>query len=71
VIATVRHEREPAAIRRPLQVAVLAAIEKQPLGLALTLERRGPDMIVLGVGELSARRNRRGVAFGNFSGSLH
>ncbi len=62
MISAIGHECQPASIRRPSQVALLAPIEEQALGLA-AIERRDPNMIVLDVGDLTASRNHRRIAF--------
>jgi hypothetical protein len=71
VVIAIGDERQPFAVGRPVQVAVLAAIEKQAprlvlaitvvLALALCSERRRPDLALLDVRELPLCRQRRGV----------
>ena len=75
MITAIRHKGELAAVRRPLQVAILAPIKEEPFGLPLASESDSPDMIILRVGELPARGNRGCVTFGNLyrgaSGQRH
>ena len=55
IAVTVRDEGELRAVGRPGQRAIIAAVEEQPLRLALAVERRRPHLIVFEEGELAAR----------------
>jgi hypothetical protein len=57
VVVAIGYECEALAIGRPVQVAILATIEQQPFRFLLGVggERRGPDLVVLDVGEFAGR----------------
>ena len=63
-----RIEGKLGAVRRPLQIVGIAAVEEQPLRLVVLLwavERGGPHLAVLDIGELAFGRDRRRVALGH------
>ena len=63
MIVTVGDKGQRAAVRRPLQIAILAVIEEQPDGLGLAVD--APHRMIGDIGELAARREFGRIAFGD------
>src|SRR6185312_17300577 len=64
VVFPVRNESQALAVRGPLQVAILAAVEEQPLRIVLVGggQWHAPDLVVLDVGKPAGCGQRRLVA---------
>jgi len=59
VIIAVGDKGKFAAVRRPLQAAILAVIEEQFLRCAFAVERHRPHLMLGNVSELTTRRDLR------------